>query len=76
MIGNILYNTTELYMLKYTFGEIFSSQGETLYKNHSDQTVSSPPSSPSYLWKQEKEKLRGGSEVFHLPLGFQNRGIN
>ena len=41
MIGNILDNTTELYMIKYTFGEIFSSRGETLYKNASDQTVSS-----------------------------------
>ena len=39
MIGNILDNTTELYMIKYTFGEIFSSRGETLYKNASDQTV-------------------------------------
>ena len=32
-------NTTELYMIKYTFGEIFSSGGETLPKNPSDQTV-------------------------------------
>ena len=40
MIGNILDNTTELYMIKYTFGEIFSSGGATLCKNHSDQTVS------------------------------------
>ena len=39
MIGNILDNTTELYMIKYTFGEIFSSDGATLYKNPSDQTV-------------------------------------
>ena len=39
MIGNILDNTTELYMIKYTFGEIFSSSGATLYKNPSDQTV-------------------------------------
>ena len=39
MIRNILDNTTELYMIKYTFGEIFSSRGETLYKNPSDQTV-------------------------------------
>ena len=31
--------TTELYMIKYTFGEIFSSGGATLYKNPSDQTV-------------------------------------
>ena len=40
MIGNILDNTTELYMIKYTFGEIFSSGGATLCKNPSDQTVS------------------------------------
>ena len=40
MIGNILENTTELYMIKYTLGEIFSSGGATLYKNPSDQTVS------------------------------------
>ena len=33
MIGNILY------MIKYTFGEIFSSGGATLYKSPSDQTV-------------------------------------
>ena len=39
MIGNILDNTTELYMIKYTFGEIFSSGGATLYKYPSDQTV-------------------------------------
>ena len=39
MIRNILDNTTELYMIKYTFGEIFSSRGETLCKNPSDQTV-------------------------------------
>ena len=39
MIGNILDNTTELYMIKYTSGEIFSSGGATLYKNPSDQTV-------------------------------------
>ena len=39
MIGNILDNTTELYMIKYTLGEIFSSRGETLCKNPSDQTV-------------------------------------
>ena len=39
MICNILDNTTELYMIKYTIGEIFSSGGATLYKNPSDQTV-------------------------------------
>ena len=39
MIGNILDNTTELYMIKYTIGEIFSSGGATLYKDPSDQTV-------------------------------------
>ena len=39
MIGNILDNTTELYLIKYTFGEIFSSGGATLYKNPSDHTV-------------------------------------
>ena len=38
MIRNILDNTT--YMIKYTFGEIFSLDGATLYKNPSDQTVS------------------------------------
>ena len=38
-IGNILDNTTELYMIKYTFGEIFSSGGATLPKNPSDLTV-------------------------------------
>ena len=38
-IGNILDNTTELYMIKYTFGEIFSSDGATLPKNPSDQAV-------------------------------------
>ena len=39
MIGNILDNTTELCMIKYTFGEIFTSGGATLSKNPSDQTV-------------------------------------
>ena len=39
MIGNILDNTTELYIIKYAFGEIFSSGGATLCKNPSDQTV-------------------------------------
>ena len=39
MIFNILDNTTELWMTKYIIGEIFSSGGATLYKNHSDQTV-------------------------------------
>ena len=38
-IFNTLDNTTELYMIKYTFGEIFSSSGATLCKNPSDQTV-------------------------------------
>ena len=61
MIGNILDNTTELYMMKYTFGEIFSSRGETLYKNPSDQTVryllifkklSELPSNPKQLNSQ------------------------
>ena len=39
MIFNILDNTTELRMTKYIIGEIFSSGGATLYRNHSDQTV-------------------------------------
>ena len=39
MIFNILDNTTELWMTKYIIGEIFSSSGTTLYKNHSDQTA-------------------------------------
>ena len=39
MIGNILDNTTELWMTKYIIGEIFNSGGATLYKNPSDQTV-------------------------------------
>ena len=39
MIGNILDNTTELYMIKYAFGEIYNSGGATLCKNPSDQIV-------------------------------------
>ena len=39
MIFNILDNTTELWMTKYIIGESFSSGETTLYKNHSDQTV-------------------------------------
>ena len=39
MIFNILDNTTELYMTKYIIDEIFSSDGATLYKKTSDQTV-------------------------------------
>ena len=38
-IFNILDNTTELWMAKYIIGEIFSSGGAILYKNHSDQSV-------------------------------------
>ena len=49
MIGNILDNTTELYMMKYAFGEIFSSRGETLCKNPSDQTVPYTLSLPSLI---------------------------
>ena len=45
--SNILDNTTELYMTKYIIGEIFSSCGETLYKNPSDQTV-------IYVYSSEK----------------------
>ena len=41
MIFNILDNTTDLYMTKYIIGEIFSSGRATLYKNPSDQTVTS-----------------------------------
>ena len=41
MIFNILDNTTELWMTKYIIDEIFSSGGTTLYKNPSDQTVTS-----------------------------------
>ena len=41
MIFNIFDNTTELWMTKYIIGEIFSSGGATLYKNPSDQTVTS-----------------------------------
>ena len=40
-IFNILDKTTELWMTKYIIGELFSSGGATLYKKHSDQTVSS-----------------------------------
>ena len=39
MIGNILDNTTELYMIKCTIGEIFSSGRAILCNNPSDQTV-------------------------------------
>ena len=62
MIGNILENTTELYMIKYTFGEIFSSGGATLYKKPSVQTVKPdffflilPQSAPTY----QTDKKRG-----------------
>ena len=34
-------NTTELWMTKYIIGDIFNSGGATLYKNPSDQTVTS-----------------------------------
>ena len=50
MIHNILDNTTELYMIKYTIGEIFSSGGATLYKNPSDQTVYSHAIIIVYDW--------------------------
>ena len=62
MIGNILDNTTELYMIKYTFGEIFSSGGATLYKNPSDQTVRDGPAffcSSSILSSSKSTKRAG-----------------
>ena len=55
MIGNILDNITDLYMIKYTFGEIFSSGGATLCKNPSYQTVS--PIIPNN--KNNKNSLNG-----------------
>ena len=41
MIFNILDNTTELWMTKYIICDFFSSGGATLYKNPSDQSVTS-----------------------------------
>ena len=64
MIGNILDNTTELYMIKYTFGEIFSSGGATLCKNPSDQTVKIR----SFLVFGEVE--HGKTRILGLDLGF------
>ena len=40
MVLGTLAWTIELYMTKYTIGEIFSSGGATLYKNPSDPIVS------------------------------------
>ena len=40
-IFNILDTTTELWMTKYIIGEFFSSDRATLYKNPSEQTVTS-----------------------------------
>ena len=59
MIFNILDNTTELWMTKYIIGEIFSSSGATLYKNHSDQIVQKPCISISFsrqIIKQFKKR--------------------
>ena len=40
-------NTTELWITKYIIGEIFSSGRANLYKNHSDQTVT------TYLFQEK-----------------------
>ena len=65
MIGNILDNTTELYMIKYTFGEILSSRGETLCKNSSDQTVCSNQTEHNLILCNRMLFL-GGMEKYHV----------
>ena len=60
MIGNILDSTTELYMIKYAFGEIFSSGGATLCKNPSDQTV---------IAKQIPDRVSTRLIIFPFPIG-------
>ena len=70
MIGNILDNTTELYMMKYAFGEIFSSGGATLYKNPSDQTVCLDGSTGLifhmwYEWFTKLISIRWSLDEFH-----------
>ena len=52
MIFNILDNTTELWMTKYIIGEIFSSDGATLYKI------------PSNLYRNMYELYFNVSDIF------------
>ena len=75
MIDNILDNITELYMIKYTFGEIFSSRGATLYKNPSDQTVGNGSRGlwSWSLWECQLNSLGIIPDVFgreFFPFGF------
>ena len=63
MIFNILDNTTELWMTKYIIGEIFSSGGATLYKNHSDQTV-------YYILFLHEIKKKNNNRKFYVKLIF------
>ena len=55
-------------MIKYTFGEIFSSGGATLYKNPSDQTVKNDMFFFAKLFTEKRvffEEL-GISEILNL----------
>ena len=72
MIGNILDNTTELYMIKYAFGETFSSGRATLCKNPSDQTVLYG------LHRNEKISFFAFFQffVFRRKMGAEKRKIN
>ena len=65
IIGNILDNATEFFMIKYTFGEIFSSGRATLYKNPSDQSV-------TYLVKYQPvlDRLLAQTLNYFSPLFF------
>ena len=71
MIGNILDNTTELCMIKYAFGEIFSSGGVNLYKNPSDQTVATynfhVDYSPIFRKNNPVLNMNYSLSVFHCP---------
>ena len=57
-----------MYMIKYTFGEIFTSGGATLCKNPSDQTVSNDSSDDSIVFKQAKDHYMACMDLDNLDL--------
>ena len=63
----MLDNTTELWMTKYIISEIFSSGGATLYKNPSDQNISYPKVSHSWIYEEDPARLKPACHVCPHP---------